>query len=447
MSFQRVFRRLALAMLGAAALAAPVRAETLVLKNFNLIDGTGGAMKPGSAMVVDNGRIAWIGPAAKLKAPAGAEVKDLAGKYVMPGMIDLHVHVGLVKDLKLDIDNYSRELVQSELSQYAAYGVTTVQVMGTDKDLVFTLRGEQRASGRPKMARIYTAGQGLVFKGGYGGVPRLNEPVATPDEARKAVDVQADKGVDLIKLWVDDELGTMGKMPPEVSAAVIDQAHKRGLRAIAHIFYLDDAKRLVDQGVDGLAHSVRDKPVDAALISAMKARHTVQIAETLAREEAVFEFGAPTPTLNDPFFRQAASPASLEMMASPERQKQIASAPHFHDLPKFLEQAKANLKVLQKAGVPYGFGTDAGAAGRFPGYSEHEELSLMVESGLTPAQAIHAATGEAAQFLKAKDLGTLEVGKWADAVVLDANPLADIKNSRTIRAVYVAGQSVPSIKR
>jgi len=434
---------------GAWAAAAPALAQgATVLRNFTLIDGTGRAAQPGSALVIgDNGRIAWVGPAAQVKAPAGAKTVDLGGKYVMPGLIDLHVHVGNVVDLTQDYRNFTRANVEKDLKQYAAYGVTTVLAMGTEGDAIFPLRAEQRASGRPSMARVYTAGQGVVFKGGYGGVPGLNQQVATPEEARRAVDVQADKGVDVIKLWLDDELGTMPKMPPEVTAAVIDQAHKRGLKVLAHIFYLEDAKRVVDQGVDGLVHSVRDQAVDQALIDAMKRRGTWQLAETLSREASMFAYGIPpSPVLNDPFFAAAVSPAALAQLRSPERQKTVASNPHFHDYPRFLETAKANLKRLSDGGVKYGFGTDSGPPGRFAGYFSHWELALMVESGATPAEAIHTATGTAAEFLGAKDLGTLEAGKWADLVVLGADPLADIRNSRRIEAVYVAGRPVPPVR-
>jgi imidazolonepropionase-like amidohydrolase len=418
-----------------------------VLTNFTLIDGTGAAAAPGSALVVGpDGKIAWVGPAAQVQAPEGAETVDLAGKYVMPGLIDLHVHVGNVVDLKQDYRNFTRENVEKDLKTYASYGVTTVLTMGTENDTIFPLRAEQRA-GKPTMARVYTAGQGIVFKGGYGGVPGLNQQVSTPAEAAAAVDAQAAKGVDVIKFWLDDELGTMPKMPPEVSKAIIDTAHKHKLKVLAHIFYLADAKRVVDQGVDGLVHSVRDQPVDAALMDAMKAKGTWQLAETLSREASMFAYGVPpSEVLNDPFFVAGVSPAALAELRSPERQKTVASGPHFHDYPKFFEMAKANSKRLKDGGVQYGFGTDSGPPGRFAGYFSHWELALLVDSGFTPAEAIKAATSTAAQFLNMTDLGSIAVGKQADLLVLDADPLVDIKNTRKINSVYIAGQSVPTVK-
>jgi imidazolonepropionase-like amidohydrolase len=297
------------------------------------------------------------------------------------------------------------------------------------------------------MTRVYTAGQGIVFKGGYGGVPGLNQQISTPADAAAAVDAQAAKGVDVIKFWLDDELGTMPKMPPEVSKAVIDAAHKHKLKVLAHIFYLADAKRVVDQGVDGLVHSVRDQPVDQALIDAMKAKGTWQLAETLSREASMFAYGVPpSEILNDPFFIAGVSPAALAELRSPERQKTVAGNPHFHDFPKFFDMAKANAKRLKDGGVPYGFGTDSGPPGRFPGYFSHWELALLVDSGFTPAEAIKAATSTAATFLNMTDLGSLAAGKQADLLVLDADPLVDIKNTRKINSVYIAGQQVPSVK-
>ena len=416
-------------------------ADQTVLTNFTLFDGSGSAPTPDSAMIVESGRIAWIGPAAELDAPEGVEAVDLQDKFVMPGLIDLHVHLAVTEDFAMSKDVYTRENVERELGTYASYGVTAVQVLGTDQDLIFGLRDEQR-SGRPKMARVFTAGQGIVFAGGYGGVPGVNQPVATVAEAKSAVAEQAAKGVDLIKLWVDDELGTMPAMPPEISKAVIDAAHNHGLRAIAHIFYLEDAKRLVKQGVDGLAHSVRDKPVDQELIDAMNARGTWQVAETLSREAAMFAYGEPAPFLDDPFFTHSVSPSVIELLASPERQRSVAGGPHFHDYPRFLETAKANLERLTDAGVKIAFGTDSGPPGRFPGYFAHWELELMVEACATPIEALTAATGSAAEFLHADDLGTLEAENWADFIVLNASPVEDIRNTRTISAVYIAGQPI-----
>ena len=421
-------------LLGASLL----RGEIKVLRNFTLIDGSGRPPLAGAAMILDAGRIVWVGPASQLQAPAGAQMVDLTGKYVMPGIINLHGHLGNTIDLTQDARFFTRENVEKNLETYASYGVTAMLSMGTDQDLVFQLRDRQRA-GRPSITRVFTAGQGFIFKGGYGGIAGVNQGVSTVAEVEAAVAVQAGKKVDIIKLWMDDELGRLPKMPYPIAKAIIDGAHRRHLRVTAHIFYLQDAKQLTDYGVDGLAHSVRDKPGDQALIESMKAHGTWQMAATLSREASMFIYAGTPPFLSDPFFTRGVSPAAIKTLRSPAYRETISSGPHFKEYPAFLATAKKNLKALADAGVKYGFGTDTGPPGRFPGYFEHWEMELMVEAGLTPMQVITAATRNAAEFLGAKDLGTLERSKWADLIVLDRNPLDDIRNTRTIHTVYVAG--------
>jgi imidazolonepropionase-like amidohydrolase len=428
---------LAALLLGASLL----RAEIKVLRNFTLIDGSGRQPLAAAAMILDGGRIVWVGPAAQLKAPSGAETVDLTGKYVIPGIINLHAHLGNTIDLKQDAKFFTRENLEKNLATYASYGVTTALSMGTDQDLIFQIRDRQR-TGRPSMTRVFTAGQGFIFKGGYGGIAGVNQGVSSVGEVEPAVAVQAGKKVDFIKLWMDDELGRLPKMPYPIAKAIIDDAHRHHLRVMAHIFYLQDAKQLTDYGVDALAHSVRDKPVDQALIESMKKHGTWQMAATLSREASMFVYASAPPFLSDPFFTRGVSPTVIGTLNSLPYQSAVSSGPQFKEYPGFLETAKKNTKTLVDAGVKYGFGTDTGPPGRFPGYFEHWEMELMVEAGLTPMQVLTAATRNAAEFLGAKDLGTLERAKWGDLVVLDRNPLDDIKNTRTINAVYIAGNRV-----
>jgi imidazolonepropionase-like amidohydrolase len=430
-----------LALVFALLFSTSLVAQVKVLKNFTLIDGTGHAPLPNAAMILENGRIAWVGPAAKLKPPPSAPVTDLQGKYMMPGIINLHVHLGATIGLDQNEKFFTPENVEKDLKTYASYGVTTVLSMGTDKDSIFKTRDEQRA-GRPTETRIYTAGQGFVFKGGYGGLEGVNQGVATVADVEPAVAAQAAKHVDFIKLWMDDHLGTKKKMPYEIAQAIIESAHRHHLRVIAHIFYLQDAKQLVDYGVDGLAHSVRDKPIDPAFIADMKRHGTWQEAATLSREASMFVYAQTPPYANDPFFTRSISPQVLAQLKSPAYQQKMRSDPDFSMYPGFLRTAERNLKTLADAGVPYAFGTDSGPPGRFPGYFAHWEMELMVQAGLTPMQVITAATGSAARFLHAEDLGTLEKNKWADMLVLDKDPLDNIKNTRTISAVYIAGKRV-----
>ena len=433
------------AVLVAAALLSAVSAsaEVKVLKNFTLIDGKGGQPLANAAMVIDNGRITYAGPVAGLKPPAGAETMDLAGKFVMPGIINLHGHLGNTIDLVQDPKNFTRENLAKNLKTYASYGVTSVMSMGSDSDLALKVRDEQRA-GRPSTTRIYSAGRGFTGEGGYPtkamGMKGVPYEVKSAAEAKKDVDENAAKKPDLIKIWVDDHLGKEPKISIDLCKAIIDEAKVKGLHVGAHIFYLDDAKKLVDAGLYGLAHSVRDKPVDAELIASMKKHGAWQQAATLTRAISVFIYATPQPFYDDPFFSRAISPKVISTLKSAEYQKGVKADHDFARLPEFLETAKKNLKKLVDSGVKVGFGTDTGPPARFPGYFEHWEMELMVDAGLKPMQVIQIATKNSSEFLNvSKDFGTLEKGKWADLIVLAKNPLENIKNTRTIETVLIAG--------
>jgi imidazolonepropionase-like amidohydrolase len=246
----------------------------------------------------------------------------------------------------------------------------------------------------------------------------------------------------VVKIWVDDRFGDFKKTPIEISRPIIDVAHKNGLKVIAHVFYLSDAKELAAAGLDAFGHSVRDRAVDAELIGLMK-EHGTWIFPTLFREAATFAFAEPDRFLQDPFFTRAVDARMQGVLKSPEYQKALKSDKYFPRYAPILKTAQENLKRLADAGVRIGYGTDTGVLTRFEGFGEHWELELMVESGLTPAQVITAATKSSAEFLgQEKDLGTVETGKWADFIVLAANPLENIRNSRQIDAVYIAGNKV-----
>lgn len=422
-------------------------AETIVLTNFTLIDGRGGKPLPSSAIIVVDGRIQWVGPASKLKAPAGAAATDLAGKYVIPGIINLHGHVGNTVDLAQDPRNFTRANVEKQLKMYASYGVTAVCSMGSEQDLILAMRDEQRSTGRPGMTRIFTARRGFTGIAGYPtsaqGMKGVPYEVESVEQVEKDVAELASQKVDIVKIWVDDHLGKERKIPMDLSKAIIANAQKHGLRVAAHIFYLDDAKQLVDAGLAGLAHSVRDKPVDKELIAIMKKKGAWLAAATLTREASTFAFAKPQPLLDDPFFQRSISPAVLATLKSADFQKRATAEPDTAHGGEWLAMAKKNLKTMVDAGVKCGFGTDSGPPRRFQGYNEHWEMEMMADAGLKPMQIITMASKNSAEFLGvSKDLGTLEAGKWADLVVLGKDPLADIKNTRSIETVWIAGNKV-----
>ena len=417
-------------------------AQVTLLQNVTLIDGTGRPPFTDVSILMAGGRIRDIG--GNLKVAGGATTVDLKGKTVMPGIINLHAHVGVTKGLAQAKENFTQDNIESQLRNYASYGVTSVVSMGSDVDpaLMVRIRDRQRG-GQVNGARVYSAGRGFTGIKGYPSILPGNQgvpfEVATAAQARMHVDELAKQRVDLIKMWVDDHLGRYPALSPEIYTAIIDQAHKHKLKAAAHMFYLRDAKRLLDAGIDALAHSVRDAEVDADLIAKLKKNNATAIA-TLTREQSTFVYATPPAWLDDPFFTRAVSPEIIKTIKSDAYRNKVAGDPDFEKNKQFFQQASRNLKKLFDAGVRIGFGTDTGPPARFQGFFEHWEMELMVQAGLTPMQVIQTASKNAAEYLGvSKDYGTLEKGKAADLIVLDQNPLTDIRNTRTIQAVYIGG--------
>ena len=436
-------KHLRLLVLGAITTCVAL-AEIKVFSGFTLIDGSGSQPLANAAMVVTDGKITAIGPQEKIKTPVTAQTFNLNGKFIMPGIINLHGHLGNTKGLVQDPINFTRENLKANLDTYAAYGVTSVLSMGSDQPLIFDVRAEQRAT-RPNTTRIFTAGRGFTGKEGYPtkapGMKGVPYEITAESQAEQFVAEQAAKNVDLIKIWVDDHLGKEPKIELNLSKAIIDAAHKRGLKVGAHIFYLSDAKGLVEAGLDGLAHSVRDKPVDRELIDLMKKKGAWQMAATFTREMSVFVYTKNAPFLNDPFFTKGVTPDVVATLGSKEFQ---AKQDHEAELYRgFMKTGQSNLKKLADAGVKWGFGTDTGPPGRFPGFFEHLEMELMAEAGFKPLDIIGAFSRRSAEFLGVdKTQGTLAAGKWADMVVLTRNPALDIRNSRSIESVWIAGNKV-----
>ena len=443
-----MFRTIATLTISAAGLmapaAAPVVGQVTVLEHATVIDGTGRAPIADATIVIAGDKIRQIGPASKVKTPANAQTVDLSGKTIMPGIINLHGHVGMVKGLEQDMKHYTRENAEAQLRTYAMYGVTTTTSMGTDADLIVDIRDEQRR-GKVNGARVFTALQGFTTLRGYPthapGVKGVAQEVATSAQARAWVNRLADKNADMVKMWVDSHHGKFEKIPSNVYRAIIEQAHKRGMLAFAHLYELADAKGLVDAGLDVIAHSVRDAEVDDALIAKMK-KSKVTYAATLSREQSTFVYADSPPWLDDPFFGKGTTPEIIQAAKTTLKDRQ-AQDPEREINKKGLTIAMRNLKKLADAGVRIGMGSDTGPPGRFSGYFEHWEMELMVEAGLTPMQVIQAATKNSAEALRiSKEFGTLEKGKTADLIVLDKNPLDDIRNTRTIHAVYLAGRKL-----
>jgi len=412
----------ATAALGAAVVQGqqPMTAFT----GIRLLSGDGAPIE-NAVLLVRDGKVSAAGPAASVHVPPGARTISLPGKTVMPGLVNAHGHVGDTEGLAGN--HYSAANVERDLRLYAAYGVTTVVSLGGDEAPSFQARDAQSTPALDR-ARIFVAGPVLA--------------PSTPDEARRQVDEVAAMKSNIVKIRVDDNLGTTSKMPPEIYRAVIDQAHKRGMRVAVHIFYLADAQGVLDAGADFIAHSVRDRDVDQPFIDALK-RRQVCYCPTLMREVSTFVYETTPAFFSDPFFTAHADPAVVKALQNPARQKAMHDSAAAQKYKAGLQVAERNLKRLSDAGVTIAMGTDTGPPARFQGYFEQMELEMMARAGLTPAQVLNAATRDAARCMRIDDqVGTLEPGKWADFLVLDRNPLEDVTNTRSLSAVYIAGREV-----
>jgi imidazolonepropionase-like amidohydrolase len=266
---------------------------------------------------------------------------------------------------------------------------------------------------------------------------------ATPSEGNAIVDANHNMGVDFMKVRVDDNLGAAEKVSEDVYRAAIARSHELGYRFASHMYYLDDARKLLDAGTDMMAHSVRDSPVDENFVKGMKEKK-VCYCPTLMREVVMYVYGDTAAFFEDPFFNREREFDSITIrpLKDPARQKQVRESKNAQTYRQQLPVAMANLKTLSDAGVPIVMGTDSGVPARFMGYFEHLELAMMADAGLTPMQIIQSASKSAAECMGLKNVGAIQQGNWADFIVLDADPLADIKNSRKINAVFVSGVEV-----
>ncbi len=415
----------------------------LLLRNATIIDGNGG--QPVIAdLLIKGDTIAGIGPALK---DEGAEATDLSGKTILPALISTHVHVGTLQGNSVAPEHYTRENILAQLKKYETYGVENIQVMGTDRPLIFEtgLRDSSR-SGLLPGARLRSAGYGFGVPNGAppsgASMDKVFRP-STASQVKAEMDSLAALKPDMVKIWVDDFGRGMKKMDPSVYAAIISEAHKNGIRVTAHAYYLSDVRKLVQAGIDIIGHSIRDSIVDDAFLKEMK-EHNVAYIPTLSLDEFAFIYARQPEWLNDAFFKASLEPGVYEMITSEKYREDLEKSPDYARNMKGFANALKNLKKIFDAGILVAMGTDSGATPlRAQGFSEHLELQLMVQAGLSPMQALTVATRNGATLLKIGDhTGTIEKGKLADLLIIDGDPALEIKNTRKIFAVYKAGEKV-----
>jgi imidazolonepropionase-like amidohydrolase len=434
-----------LAMAGVAAYSQP---GTVVYEGARLIIGDASAPVENGALVVQNGRILAVGPRGAVKAPAGAVSVNLAGKTVMPAMNNIHIHIGYEGYVSWNVENHTPENVLDHLEREAFYGVGTAMTMG-DQPIDFALRFEadQAAGKLPPAARFFFAA-GMAPPGGgpdallIQGTTPLHAvfEVSTAEEAVTAVRKIAARNIHQIKFWVDNRDNNRGshkKMPPEVYAPLIEEAHKHGIIVHAHATNLEDQKGVVRAGVDVLVHTIVAEKVDDELMA-------------LLREKK--PYWAPVMGLADrselcdgsvPFIEQVLPDSVIADVRAGKTwlPSSPCSAPVTPQAAQREENLKYNFPRYLAAGARIVLGTDAGVSAKYSyGFAEHHEIDMYVKLGMKPAEAIMVSTSRPTEVLQIKDTGTLAKGKRADFIVLNANPLEDIRNTREIDSVYLNGE-------
>ncbi len=416
--------------------ATPPASGAIAITGATLIDGTGAAPVPDAVVLIREGRITAAGSKASIPVPADAARVDASGKFLIPGLLDLHVHLGSTGGPGFRAADYTRDRVLKNLNSYLYFGVTAVRSIGTERDEGLAIRNEQRTAA-PRTARLFTAGRGFTAPGGHpaqeiGAIARQPKDAS---DARRQVRELASQQVDAIKIWIDDLGGRAPKVSRGVIEAILEEAGKAKIPVSAHIATLDDTIHFFEFGGSGFLHMVRDtETLPEDFVSALRDRRTV-FTPTLIRQELAWYFSEKPERLSDPAVARLVDAATLDAM-----RKSVAAAKPSPAGRKEFDIAMRNTKRMADGGVPIAVGSDGGSQMDLPGLMTLRECELLVEAGLTPLEAITAATYNGALGLgREQEIGSIAAGKAADLVLLSADPVRDIGNLRKVDRVMLNG--------
>ncbi len=436
------------ALLVAAVVAAcgaanePVEPADLAIVGVRLIDGTGGDPVTDAVILIDDGRVRAAGPSDVVEVPDGTEVVDAAGKTVIPGLVDLHAHYG-----------GPVEATEQALRAQLYYGVTTTRSIGSDTPEKVALMLEAHA-GRPDLPRAFTAGLGFSYPGGFNS-GFTNTPT-TEEEARAMVREQATLGIHFTKMWINEVAEPGLKIPPEIRAAIVDESYKNGLIPVAHINEEADGVQLLEVGLNEFMHTTvrtfgpgggvpMEDPVPSQAFLDLCLEKGCGFAPTLSIVQNNWHFAEHPKLLEDPELRAVMNPRVLERWSDEEARAAVLAADGFEGRKLSFRHMQDFVKTLHDHGIQVALGTDSGTPNVPMGWGTHHELELYVEAGLTPMETLVAATATGAGRMPPvgeADFGTLTAGMSADLIVLNADPLDDIRNTLQIDRVMLRGEWV-----